>query len=117
MSVGKKKKVDKVVITIVVGLLTLIILPFILPNPALQQLNELEENVIEPHLNTILDDYEIVRINVDRYQDTEDTRTYEVIVNFDIEPITVGNETIDYETARYILVIKDGEEVISTTRR
>ncbi|WP_078551978.1 hypothetical protein [Bacillus alkalicellulosilyticus] len=109
-----KKKIPKSVIILSGFLVLLFILPFFLPNKPLEKLIEIEENVIEPHLQTMIEeDFEIIRVNVDRYQDTEDTRTYEVIIKFDSEPYTVGEETFDYITERYKFVIRDDKEVIS----
>ncbi|RXI96606.1 hypothetical protein DS745_23180 [Anaerobacillus alkaliphilus] len=112
----KTKKVPKSVFILTAILVILVLLPFILPNKSLEALKALETNVIEPHLNTIFNkNYEIVSINVDRYQDTEDTRTYEVILN---EEFSLGhNADYTHLNSSYLLVIKDNKEVVSFTRR
>ncbi|MBU9720185.1 MULTISPECIES: hypothetical protein [Bacillaceae] len=114
-----KKKVPKSVYILTAILILLVLLPFVLPDPAKQKLLELEENVIEPHFATFLEDFEIVRINVDRYQDTEDTRTYEVFVNLEPEDTTTSDEILTQSpsTARYLVVIKDDKEVVSSTQQ
>ncbi|MBU9711565.1 hypothetical protein [Evansella tamaricis] len=117
MGAPKKKKLGKKYVILIIGLVMLFLLPFIIPHPGMKQLEQLEENVIEPYLSSFLDDFEIVRIAPDRYSDTEGTRTYIVTVKWDVEPYTVGDQTFDYETGDYIIVIKDGEEVISSNRR
>lgn len=119
MGTGKKKKSNKAVIGLISGLVLICILIFMLPNLLNQEevraIKELEENVIQPHLSTIYDDFIIVSvINISRYQnqETEESTTYEVTVRYKHEPETIGDRTVSESTVTYNLVMKD-DEVLS----